>query len=117
MADDAEIISFTVGVTDLHALAEARGYQYVLSEDQREEFVVRADGTIVIRAFRAAPHRRIPRQKDPTVWLRSIRYHTYLGVPQHEGSVYLAHDEQVENILTQKFAVLDTPPPKAVRPA
>lgn len=116
MADSSDL-SFTVGVTDLKALAAAHGYHYQLSEDRREEFVVREDGTIVIRAFRAAPHRRLIRPKDPTVWLRSIRYHTYMGMPQPEGAVYLAHDDQVDNILTLKFAVRDTPPPKAVRPA
>lgn len=52
--------------------------------------------------------------KDPTVWMRSIRYHTYEGKPMEEGDFYLAHDEMVETIeVVLKFAVRDTPPPRA----
>jgi len=55
--------------------------------------------------------------KDATVWLRSIRDHTYEGRPQAVGDVYLAHEDMVETIVVAlKFAVLDTPPPKATRP-
>lgn len=53
-----------------------------------------------------------------TVWMRSIKYHTYLGVPQPEGAFYLAHADMVETIESVlKFAVRDKVPPKAVRPA
>lgn len=103
--------------TDLEALALSQpGYSYARSDDGREEFVVREDGTIVIRAFRVLPQLRGVKQKNPSVWLRSIRYHTYLGKKQDVGDIYLAHDDQVENILALKFAVRDTPPPRAVRP-
>lgn len=53
--------------------------------------------------------------KDATVWMRAIRPHTYEHKPIDVGDVYLAHEEQVENILNLKFAVLDTPPKKAER--
>lgn len=53
--------------------------------------------------------------KDATVWMRAIRPHTYEGQPKDVGDIYLAHEEQVENILNLKFAVLDTPPKKATR--
>lgn len=56
-----------------------------------------------------------PARGAPVVWLRTIRAHTYHGRPQAEGDVYLAHEEEVENILNLKFAVLDTPPPTAQR--
>jgi len=53
--------------------------------------------------------------KDATVWMRAIRAHTYEGRPVAEGDVYLAHDEMVETIENLKFAVRDTPPPRATR--
>lgn len=53
--------------------------------------------------------------KDATVWMRAIRPHTYENKPINVGDVYLAHEEQVENIINLKFAVLDTPPKKATR--
>lgn len=115
MADDAEVMTFQLGVTDLKALAADKGYRYELSPDGKEECVVREDGTVVIRAFRVQPNMRGPKRKMPTVWMRSIRFHTYMGKSQNEGEIYLAHDDQVENIIALKFAVLDTPPPKATR--
>ena len=53
--------------------------------------------------------------KDATVWMRSIRPHTYEGHPKDVGDVFLAHEEMVETIINLKMAVLDTPPPKAIR--
>lgn len=54
---------------------------------------------------------------EPTVWMRSIQWHTYDGVPQPEGSYYLAHDYMVESIeQVNKFAVRDIAPRKATRP-
>jgi hypothetical protein len=54
--------------------------------------------------------------KDATVWMRAIAPHTYEGHKQDVGDVYLAHDDMVETIVqVLKFAVLDTPPKKAVR--
>lgn len=54
--------------------------------------------------------------KDATVWLRSIRSHTYLGRVQNEGDIYLAHEDMVETIVdVLKFAVRDTPPKRATR--
>ncbi len=55
--------------------------------------------------------------KSPTVWMRALRAHTYMGRPQDNGDVYLAHEEQVENIINLKFAVRDNPPETAVREA
>jgi len=57
----------------------------------------------------------LPRRAAPTVWLRALRAHTYHGRSQDEGDVYLAHEEEVENILALRFAVRDTPPPTAQR--
>lgn len=55
-------------------------------------------------------------KEAPTVWLRSIRYHTYQGIPQDVGAIYMAHADMVETIVdVLKFAVRDAPPPKAVR--
>jgi hypothetical protein len=55
--------------------------------------------------------------KEPTVWMRSLRWHTYEGKPQEEGALYLAHEEMVETIeKVLKFAVREPPPPRAVRP-
>jgi hypothetical protein len=115
MADDAEVLSFQIGVTDLQALAATQGYRYELSPDGKEEYVIREDGTIIIRAFRVAVNMRGAKRKQPTVWMRALRYHTYMGKPQDAGDIYLAHDDQVENILALKFAVLDNPPPRARR--
>lgn len=54
--------------------------------------------------------------KDAKVWLCAIRPHTYLGRPQVEGDIYLAHEDMVETIVdVLKFAVRDTPPRKATR--
>ena len=52
----------------------------------------------------------------PTVWMRSIRFHTYQGRPQDIGDVYLAHADMVETIeKVLKFAVQDVPPKRATR--
>jgi hypothetical protein len=57
-----------------------------------------------------------PDKPPPTVWMRSIRFHTYENRPQPEGSYYLAHEHMVETIeAVLKFAVRDIAPPKAVR--
>jgi len=101
--------------TDLEALAAEHGYRYELSKDGKEEYVIRDDGTIVIRSFRVPPELRGEKSKDPSVWMLSLRYHTYKGKPQEEGAIYLAQEADVETILNLKFAVRDTPPPKAVR--
>lgn len=51
-----------------------------------------------------------------TVWMRSIRWHTYEGVPQPEGALYLAHEEMAETIeQVLKFAVREAPPLEARR--
>jgi hypothetical protein len=101
--------------TDLETLAAEHGYRYELSADGKEEFVIRSDGTIVIRNFRVPPELRGEKSKDPSVWMLSIRYHTYHGKPQDIGAIYLAQESDVENIINLKFAVRDTPPPTAVR--
>jgi hypothetical protein len=54
--------------------------------------------------------------KAPTVFLESLRPHTYHGRPQDIGDVYLAHEHEVENIENLKFAKRVPPPPRAVRP-
>lgn len=54
-------------------------------------------------------------RKHPTVWMRALRAHTYHGRPQDEDAIYLAHEDEVENIENLKFAVRDTPPPRATR--
>lgn len=115
MADDADVTSFQIGVTDLEALAKEKGYRYERSADGKEEYVVREDGTIVIRAFRVAQNMRGEKRKMPTVWMRAIRFHTYMGKVQNEDDIYLAHEDQVDNIIALKFAVRDTPPRKATR--
>ena len=56
-----------------------------------------------------------PVRRAPTVWMRAMRPHTYHGRPVDEGDVYLVHEEEVENILTLKFSIRDTPPPTAQR--
>jgi hypothetical protein len=56
--------------------------------------------------------------------MRSIRWHTYKGVPQPDGAYYLMQEDtaDIQSMLVEtitdvlKFAVRDTPPPKAVRP-
>jgi hypothetical protein len=50
---------------------------------------------------------------DATVWMRTIRPHTYERHPKDVGDVYLAHEEMVETIINLNFAVRDTPPPTA----
>lgn len=55
------------------------------------------------------------RSKARSVWLRSIKWHTFHGNPQPEGAIYLAHEDEVENIENLKFAVREAPPPRAVR--
>jgi hypothetical protein len=55
--------------------------------------------------------------KPKSVWMRSLRFHTYEGKPQPEGAVYLAHDEIVETIETLKMGVREKAPPRAVRTA
>lgn len=112
MDDD---LRFQLGVTDLEALAAEHGLRYSRSPDGKEEFVSRDDGTVVIRAFRVQPHLREVKPKDPTVFMQSIRYHTYHGRPQDVGEIYLCREDEVENIVNQKFAVRDTPPKRATR--
>lgn len=47
----------------------------------------------------------------PTIWMRSVRWHTYDAVPQPPGARYLAHAYQVENVeRVLKFAVREEPP-------
>ena len=108
-----DTIFFTVGVTNLKELASARGLIY--EADLVEERIKRHDGTVIIRAHLKPANMRGPKRKDPTVWLRSIRYHTYHGKVQDTGAVYLAHDDEVQNIIDLKFAVRETPPRRAVR--
>jgi|SRR6185503_17375237 len=112
---DAEFLNFTIGVTDLQELAQAHHLRYLLSRDGREEFVIRDDGTVLIRAWRVLPNMRVEKRKEPSVWLRSIRYHTYHGRPQDVDEVYLCTVEEAPNHIEQKFAVLDTPPPTVRR--
>jgi hypothetical protein len=109
-----ETLSFSSD-TNLQALADAHGHRYARSADDKEEYVIREDGTILIRAFRVPPNLRGEKRKGPNVWMRSLRYHTYQGKPQDDGAIYLAYDADVETILNLKFAVRDTPPPKATR--
>lgn len=45
--------------------------------------------------------------------MKALRWHTYEAKPQNEGDCYLAHEEMVETIEIHKFAVRDTPPPRA----
>ena len=44
-----------------------------------------------------------------------MRWHTYHGRPKAEGDLYVAHEDEVENIEILKFARREPPPPKAVR--
>lgn len=108
-----DTILFTAGVTDLRALAESKGLFYEC--DRLEERVVRPDGTVIIRVDLKPANMRGPKRKDPKVWMRSVRWHTYQGKSQEEGSVYLAYEEDVENILNLKFARLESAPRRAVR--
>jgi len=52
---------------------------------------------------------------DPSVWMRTTRPHTYENKPKDVGDIYLAHADMVETIEILKFAVRDTPPPRAVK--
>jgi hypothetical protein len=106
-------IFFVVGVTDLKALAEARGLRY--ESDPIEERVLRQDGTVIFRAHLKPANMRGDKRKDARVWMRSIRWHTYQSKPQEIGAIYLAHEEDVENILSLKFAVKEQAPRRAVR--
>lgn len=49
------------------------------------------------------------------MWMRSLRFHTYHGRRQDEGAIYLCYPEEVENIVTLRFAVKEPPPPMARR--
>lgn len=117
MADAEADLTFQLGVTDLQDLAASRGCRYERTADGREELVIRPDGTVAIRAFCIPPNMRGVKRKDPSVWMISLRYHTYQGKPQDEGAIYLAFPDDVETIETLKFAKRDTPPKRAVRPA
>lgn len=108
-----DTIIYTAGVTDLKALAESRGLRY--ESDIREERVINRDGTVIIRVDLKPVNMRGPKRKDPQVWMRSVRWHTYQGKPQDVDSVYLAYENDVENILNLKFARLENPPRRAVR--
>jgi hypothetical protein len=55
--------------------------------------------------------------KAPSVFMRATRPHTYHGRSQDEGDVYLALEEDVENIENLKFAKRVPAPPRAVRSA
>lgn len=54
-------------------------------------------------------------REPPSVWMRVLRYHTYHGRRQEEGDIYLCYPEEVENIENLRFALRDTPPPRAKR--
>jgi hypothetical protein len=54
-------------------------------------------------------------KRIPTVFMRSIRWHTYHGEPQPVDQIYVAYADEVENIETLKFAVRDAAPPRATR--
>lgn len=53
--------------------------------------------------------------KDPSVWMKSLRWHTYLGRPQDEGEYYLACEDIVETMEILKFSVRVAPPKRATR--
>jgi hypothetical protein len=109
-----DTLFFTAGVTDLKALAESKGLIY--EADRLEERVVRPeDGVVLIRVDLKPANMRGPKRKDPKVWMRAVRWHTYQGKSQDEGSVYLAYEEDVENIINLKMAVKEQPPRRAVR--
>lgn len=55
-------------------------------------------------------------RQAPAIFMEALRPHTYHGRPQDVGDVYLAHEDEVENIENLKFAMRVTPPPRAVRP-
>lgn len=111
MANDD--VYFKIGYTDLRALAEERGWTYDLSPDGVDERVTRPDGTVAIHIKH--PRTRPEKKPAPSVWMRSIRFHTYDQHPQEEGAIYLAREEDVENIITQRFAVREAAPRRAVR--
>lgn len=108
-----DTILFTAGVTDLKLLAERKGLIY--ESDRLEERVLRQDGTVIIRVDLKPANMRGPKRKDPRVWMRAVRWHTYQGKSQDIGAIYLAYEEDVENILNLKFAVMENPPRRAVR--
>ena len=110
-----ETINFTMGITNLKELAKARGLKYDITIDGQEERVMKADGTIIIRAALKPFNMRGPKRKDPSVWMRSIKWHTYHGKPKDIGEVYLAHEDEAQNIVDLRFAVRETPPRTAVR--
>jgi hypothetical protein len=112
MANESTIL-FTVGVTDLRVLAEEKGLHY--EADAAEERVLNQDGIVIIRVPVKPPNMRGPKRKDPTVWMRSVRFHTYYGKPQNEGEIYLCHEDDVENILNLGFARREPAPRRAVR--
>ena len=90
--------------TPFKEFAIQKGYTYELSADQKKERVIRPDGVLVAE-----------RDRNPTVWMRSIRDHRYQGRMHPEGGIFLCHEEEVENIETLKFAVREPPPPRATR--
>lgn len=110
-----DTVTFTLGVTNLKELAAARGLRYEVTIDGQEERVLKPDGTIIIRAPLKAFNMRGPKRKDPTIWMRAIKWHTYHGKPKDVNEVYLAHEDEAQNIVDLKFAVRETPPRRAVR--
>lgn len=62
------------------------------------------------------PNQPPPLRLAPTVFMEVLRHHTYHGRTQTEGDVYLAHEEEVENIENLKFAKRIPAPPRAIRP-
>lgn len=92
---------------DTPASTSAVGTQDASGADDHAEHAPRAAEAALARV-----------DQPPKVWMRAIHPHTYHGVPQDVGSVYLADDVgvEIENIENLRFAVRDTPPPKAVRP-
>jgi len=56
--------------------------------------------------------------KDPTVWMRALRWHTYLGRSINEGDFYLAHPDIVETLEASchRFSVRVPPPERPTRP-
>jgi hypothetical protein len=63
-----------------------------------------------------APPDPPPLRGAPTIWMRSLRYHTYHGRRQDEDAIYLAHEAEVENIEALKFAVRIPSPPVLHKP-
>jgi len=106
-------VQFVIGITNLRELAEQRGLVY--ESDGVEERVLDQAGTVLVRAYLKPERMRNPKPKDPTVWMKTTRPHTHNGHPQDVGDVYLAREDEVENIINLKFAVRDTPPKRATR--